>query len=196
MRISKHVQELPGRSHSQHSSQSVDTVWLQPCGLSPGADGQPVQGRAGAPLSAGQCRVLEAGRASPRPPAVRPPARPRPLDSARKDLFDHILISELLPALTFVKNQLKDQRTLFDTVSVKQRTLASLPFLIVPDSSDPTEVPLNTSIGEMFAVRDSCVIQSDSWSGLKDLPSCHSSAWSSVAPDPKSELTGGLYKSR
>ena len=101
LRISKHVQELPGRSHSQHSSQSLDTVWLQPCGLSPGADGQPVQGRAGAPVSAGQCRVLEAGRASPRPPAVRPPARPRPLDAARKDLFDHILISELLPALTF-----------------------------------------------------------------------------------------------
>ena len=69
-----------------------DTVWLQPCVLSPGADGQPVQGGAGAPLSAGQCRVLEAGRASPRPPPVRPQARPRPLDAARKDLFDHILI--------------------------------------------------------------------------------------------------------
>ena len=80
-------------------------------------------------------------------------------------------------------------------VSLKQTTLASLPFLIIPLSQDsqdsqdsePFQESLKASIRAMFPVTEACVVESESW---RDLPSCHSTPWSSLAPDPKSEFNG------
>ena len=89
----------------------------------------------------------------------------------------------------------EDQTILYFIVSLKQTTLASLPFLIIPHSQDsrgsqdsePLSDSLKTSIRAMFPVTEVCVVESEI---CQDLPSCYSSPWSSLAPDPKSEFNG------
>ena len=81
---------------------------------------------------------------------------------------------------------------LYFIVSLKQTTLASLPFLIIPDAQDsqdsePFPDSLKASVRAMFPVTEACVVESES---CQDLPSCYSSPWSSLAPDPKSEFNG------